>query len=88
MIRISFGDKTFDTIRRDVRATTVDKLSHFGGTAGLFTGFSAISPVEFLVFVCFAFLIMLYEFVRNRFRKVQDVTNVVDVQEFKTGQDA
>ena len=87
MIRISFGDKTFDTIRRDVRATTVDKLSHFGGTAGLFTGFSAISPVEFLVFVCFAFLIMLYEFVRNRFRKVQDVTNVVDVQEFKTGQD-
>ena len=88
MVRISFRAKTFDTIRKDVRATTVDKLSHFGGTAGLFTGFSAISPVEFLVFVCFAFLIMLYEFVRNRFREVHDANNVVDVQEFKTGQDA
>ena len=85
MIRISFGAKTFDTIQKDVRATTVDKLSHFGGTAGLFTGFSALSPVEFLVFVCFAFLIMLYEFLNNRFRKVQDANNV---QEFKTGKDA
>ena len=88
MIRISFHAKTFDTIQKDVRATTVDKLSHFGGTAGLFTGFSAISPVEFLFFFCFAFLIMLYEFVRNKIRKVQDANNVVDVQEFKTGQDA
>ena len=88
MIRISFHAKTFDTIQKDVRATTVDKLSHFGGTAGLFTGFSAISPVEFLFFFCFAFLIMLYEFVRNKTRKVHDANNVGDVQEFKTGQDA
>lgn len=88
MIRISFRAKTFDTIQKDVRATTVDKLSHLGGTAGLFTGVSAISAMEFLFFFCIAFLIMLYEFVRNRTSKVQDATNVVDVQEFKTGQDA
>ena len=88
MIRISFGAKTFNTIQMDVRATTVDKLSHFGGTAGLFTGFSALSPMDFLYFFCFAILIMLYEFVRNKTRKLQDANNVVDVQEFKTGQDA
>ena len=51
IIRIRFASISFDKITKDVSANLIDKLSHFGGTAGLFNGFSIISVFEILVFI-------------------------------------
>ena len=50
MIRIRFGTFSVDRITKSLRANMFDKLSHFGGTAGLFNGFTIISVFEFLGF--------------------------------------
>ena len=50
MIRIRFGTFSFDKITKGVKANLFDKLSHFGGTAGLFNGFSIICVFEFFAF--------------------------------------
>ena len=49
MVRIRFGTFSFDRVTKLLKASWIDKLSHFGGTAGLFTGCSFISAFEFLV---------------------------------------
>ena len=51
-VRIYFDTPTFDRITKDRAAKFVDMLSAIGGTMGLLTGFSIISGVEILYFVC------------------------------------
>ena len=50
MIRIRIDTFTFDKITKGVRANLIEKLSHFGGTAGLFNGFTIICIFEILAF--------------------------------------
>ena len=50
-VRIYFDTATFDTIKKDTSAKTVDILSAIGGTMGLLTGFSIISGVEILFYL-------------------------------------
>ena len=50
-MRIYFDTPTFDVIKKDTSAKTVDILSAIGGTMGLLTGFSIISGVEILYFL-------------------------------------
>ena len=49
-VEISFNTPTFDKIKMDERANFVVKMSSFGGTMGLLTGFSLISLVEIIFF--------------------------------------
>ena len=51
-MRIFFDSPTFDRITKDRAAKFVDMPSAIGGTMGLLTGFSIISAVEILYFVC------------------------------------
>ena len=51
MIRIRFNTFTFEKITKAVKANWIDKFSYFGGTAGIFNGFSIICMFEFLVLV-------------------------------------
>ena len=61
MVRIRFGTFSFDKVKKSLKANFVDKLSHFGGTAGLFNGFSFISVFEFLPFTI-SLLIIISKF--------------------------
>ena len=76
MIRIRFGTFSFDKITKGVKANLFDKLSHFGGTAGLFNGFSIICVFEFLAFGIIFFMEICS-------RKKAKKTNVVPVAEFQ-----
>ena len=76
MIKIRFGTFSFDKITKGVKANLFDKLSHFGGTAGLFNGFSIICVFEFLAFG----IIFLMEICS---RKKAKKSNVVTVTEFQ-----
>ena len=49
-VEILFNTPTFDKIKMDERANFVVKMSSFGGTMGLLTGFSLISLVEMIFF--------------------------------------
>ena len=49
-MRIYFDTPTFDRIIKDAAVKPADMISTFGGTMGLFTGFSLISAVEFCYF--------------------------------------
>ena len=51
MIRIRFNTFTFEKITKAVKANWIDKFSYFGGTAGIFNGFSIFCMFEFLVLV-------------------------------------
>ena len=77
--RIRFGSYTFDKITKDVKANVIDKLSHFGGTAGLFNGFSIISVFEILAFI---FSLFFNLFIIGR--KKDNPTNIVEVREAQT----
>ena len=50
LVRIYFGDQTFDRITKDVKATLEDKISNIGGILGLFTGFNIVSILELVYF--------------------------------------
>ena len=51
-MRIFYDTPSFDKIRKDRAAKFVDKFSAIGGTMGLLTGFSVISGVEIIYFLC------------------------------------
>ena len=51
-MRIFYDTPSFDKIRKDRAAKFVDKFSSIGGTMGLLTGFSGISGVEIIYFLC------------------------------------
>ena len=56
-----------------------DKLSHFGGTAGLFNGFTIISVFEFLGFGV-SMLLVFYNF----FMKKDQNSNIIEAQVFQS----
>ena len=76
MIRIRFGTFSFDKITKGVKANLFDKLSHFGGTAGLFNGFSIICVFEFLAFG----IIFLMEICSRKKAKKSNVATVTEFQ--------
>ena len=78
MVRIRFGAFSLDRVNKLLKANWIDKLSYFGGTAGLFTGGSFISAFEFLPFVI-TLLIMFCQFLTKKKEKLR----TVQVQEFK-----
>ena len=78
MFRIRFATFSYDIITKDLKANIFDKFSHFGGTAGLFTGFTYISIFEFIIFV-FKLFYDLYLFFKN----YNKTSKVVEVQEFQ-----
>ena len=76
MIRIRFGTFSVDKITKGVKANLFDKLSHFGGTAGLFNGFSIICVFEFFPFI----IIFLMEICSGKKAKKSNVVPVMEVQ--------
>lgn len=61
-MRIYFDSPTFDRIKKDKSAKTVDMLSAIGGTMGLLTGFSIISAVEIIFYLAKLFKIFTSRF--------------------------
>ena len=76
MIRIRFGTFKLVYITKDVKAKWIDKVSHFGGTAGLFNGFAIIAIFEFIP-LGIDLILQLCESVKNKGKK----PNVVKVKE-------
>ena len=52
LVRIYFDTATFDDIERDKKIKLEGQLSLIGGTMGLLTGFSIISGVEIIFYLC------------------------------------
>ena len=52
MVQIYFDTATYDEVERDTKVTLESQLGLIGGTMGLLTGFSLLSGVEILYFVC------------------------------------
>ena len=78
MIRVRFGTFSFDKITKGVKANLMEKLSHFGGTAGLFTGFSIVCVFEFFALGT-GLLFNLYKFFKGR----DEERHVIEVEEFR-----
>ena len=76
MVRIRFGTFRFLKIRKGVKANWIVKVSHFGGTAGLFNGFAIIVVFEFLHFG-----IVLITELYKRLKNKGSQSNVVKVRE-------
>ena len=58
-VKIFFDTASFDKITKDEKAPIDAKISSIGGTMGLLTGFSLISAVEIIYFMCRMFAFML-----------------------------
>ena len=72
MIRVRFGGFSVLKITKGLRANWVDKLSHFGGTAGLFTGVSYITLFEILSIIAISIFMTL----TSMGKKVQEPNDV------------
>ena len=71
MIRVRFGGFSLLKITKGLKANWVDKLSHFGGTAGLFSGVSYITLFEILEFIVIAFYV-LCKYEKNKVKISKD----------------
>ena len=56
MVKLYFDTAVYDKITKDERANFETKLSVVGGTMGLFSGFSLISGMEIIYYICKGFL--------------------------------
>ena len=72
MIRVRFGGFSLLKITKGLKANWVDKLSHFGGTAGLFSGVSTITFFEILEFIIIAFF-ALCKYKENKVKISKDL---------------
>ena len=72
MIRVRFGGFSLLKITKGLKANWVDKLSHFGGTAGLFSGVSYITFFEILEFIVIAFF-ALWKYKENKVKISKDL---------------
>ena len=52
VFKIYFDTATYDEIQRDVKVTVNAQLGFIGGTMGLLTGYSILSGVELIFFIC------------------------------------
>ena len=67
IIFIGFDTDTFDKVDRDIRNTPETQIALFGGTFGLFTGFSILSGVE-IVYFALKYLLKKLKNVNSAFR--------------------
>ena len=56
---IYFDTATFDQIQKDTKMTVETMVGVVGGTMGLLTGFSILSGVEVLYYICKVFFSMI-----------------------------
>ena len=77
-----FDTFTFDKITKGIKANWIDKIAHFGGTAGLFNGFAIIAAFEFIAFG-FALLIQCYNGWKHNKKKISNVVEVKELQSNK-----
>ena len=82
MYKIYFDTFSYTVIKKDLKANIIDKLSHFGGTAGLLTGFSFLTAFEILLFL-FTFLCDLILF----FKKPAQTSTILEVKESQPNQE-
>ena len=54
--QVMVGTTTYDKVEKDIKNTVETQLSLIGGTMGLLTGFSLLSGVEIIYFLCKFFL--------------------------------
>ena len=59
--KIYLATDTFDKIEKDEKVTTEAALGLIGGTMGLFTGFSILSGVEILYYLCKFFMSLRFD---------------------------
>ena len=71
MLRVRFGGFSVLKITKGLKATLIDKLAHFGGTAGLFTGVSYIFLFEVVKLIVLSF-IMLCQSEENKDKIAKD----------------
>ena len=86
LVRIRFGTFSFDKITKGIKAKWIDKVSHFGGTAGLFNGFTIIALFELLAFIlasALECLILLIQFCKSMTNKKKQL-NIIEVEEFQS----
>ena len=86
MVRIRFNTFSLDKITKDIKMDWFDKVSHFGGTAGLFNGFTIISLFELFIFLLTGVLdclTLLIQFCKCGKNKVEQ-SNIVMVEEFQS----
>ena len=69
IIKIRFDTFTFDKITKGVRANLMEKLSHFGGTAGLFNGFTIICVFEIIAFG----ITLIINYCMNKVKSSKDI---------------
>ena len=72
MLRVRFGGFSVLKITKGLKANWVDKISHFGGTAGLFTGVSYITLFEILSIIAISIFMTL----TSMGKKVQESNDV------------
>ena len=77
MIRVRFGGFSVLKITKGLKANWVDKLSHFGGTAGLFTGVSYITLFEIFSIIAISFIMVF----KSKGKKVKESKDV-EAQKF------
>lgn len=86
MVRIRFGTFSFDKITKGIKASWIDKVSHFGGTAGLFNGFTIIALFELLALIlasALECLILLIQFCKSMTNEKKQL-NIIEVEEFQS----
>ena len=69
VIQIMFDAPKFDRITRAAQTNLVAQISAIGGTLGLFSGFSILSGVEIIYFLCKAIVAMLENWKINKKNK-------------------
>ena len=60
MLRVRFGGFSVLKITKGLKANWVDKISHFGGTAGLLTGVSYITFFEIIEIIVISFCMICW----------------------------
>ena len=83
MVRIRFDTYSIDKITKGIKVNWFDKVSHFGGTAGLFNGFTIIALFELLAFIfasALESLILLIQFCKSMKNEKKQL-NIIEVEE-------
>ena len=68
---------TFDQIEKDKKVTLETQLGVVGGTMGLLTGFSILSGIEILYYICK--LVVSFRKQKKEERDIIEIVNLPDV---------
>ena len=72
MLRVRFGGFSVLKITKGLKANWVDKISHFGGTAGLLTGVSYITFFEIIEIIFISFCMLCWCRFKENKAKISD----------------